>query len=129
MVDAQAAKKSASHAATYLERSISFGLVTIPVNLYSAIERRETLSFNYLEPNGKAGVKAYSLLRVAPKDDRTVWRCPCAPTRGRTDSRVESGQTKGASGAASASSSSCMVAGARFELWKRLPMFEFLLSY
>jgi DNA end-binding protein Ku len=28
--------------------AISFGLVTIPVNLYSAIERRETLSFNLL---------------------------------------------------------------------------------
>jgi DNA end-binding protein Ku len=28
--------------------AISFGLVTIPVNLYSATERRETLSFNLL---------------------------------------------------------------------------------
>ena len=105
--------------------AISFGLVTIPVNLYSAIERRETLSFNllhkkdhariqnkrfcseegvevpwsdvvkgyeyakgqyvvvtdedfekarvpaepyYLEPNGKAGAKAYALLRDALKE-------------------------------------------------------------
>ena len=28
--------------------AISFGRVTIPVNLYSAIERRETLSFSLL---------------------------------------------------------------------------------
>ncbi len=35
--------------------AISFGLVTIPVNLYSAIERRETLSFNLLHKKTKPG--------------------------------------------------------------------------
>jgi hypothetical protein len=37
--------------------------------------------------------------------------------------------TKGLVAFASASPSSFMVAGARFELWKRPPKFEFLLSY
>jgi signal transduction histidine kinase len=44
----RAGKETASHAATYQKGAISFGPVTIPVNLYSAIERRETLSFNLL---------------------------------------------------------------------------------
>ena len=34
--------------------AISSGLVTIPVNLYSAIERRETLSFNLLHKKDHA---------------------------------------------------------------------------
>jgi len=38
----RAVKETASPAATYKKGAISFGPVTIPVNLYSAIERRET---------------------------------------------------------------------------------------
>ena len=34
-----------------------FGLVTIPVNLYSAIERRETLSFNLLHKKDHARIQ------------------------------------------------------------------------
>jgi DNA end-binding protein Ku len=34
--------------------AISFGLVTIPVNLYSAIERSEMLSFNLLHKKDHA---------------------------------------------------------------------------
>jgi DNA end-binding protein Ku len=34
--------------------AISFGLVTIPVNLYSAVERSETLSFNLLHKKDNA---------------------------------------------------------------------------
>ena len=37
--------------------AISFGLVTIPVNLYSAIERRETLSFNLLHKKDHARIQ------------------------------------------------------------------------
>ena len=37
--------------------AISFGLVTIPVNLYSAIERRETLSFNLLHKKDNARIQ------------------------------------------------------------------------
>jgi DNA end-binding protein Ku len=37
--------------------SISFGLVTIPVNLYSAVERRETLSFNLLHKKDNARIQ------------------------------------------------------------------------
>jgi len=44
----RAGKETASHAATYQKGAISLGPVAIPVNLYSAIERRETLSFNLL---------------------------------------------------------------------------------
>jgi DNA end-binding protein Ku len=34
--------------------AISFGLVTIPVNLYSAVERGESLSFHLLHNRGTA---------------------------------------------------------------------------
>jgi len=37
--------------------AISFGLVTIPVNLYSAIERHETLSFNLLHKKDNARIQ------------------------------------------------------------------------
>lgn len=37
--------------------AISFGLVTIPVNLYSAIERSETLSFNLLHKKDHARIQ------------------------------------------------------------------------
>jgi DNA end-binding protein Ku len=37
--------------------AISFGLVTIPVNLYSAIERREMLSFNLLHKKDNARIQ------------------------------------------------------------------------
>jgi len=37
--------------------AISFGLVTIPVNLYSAIEHRETLSFNLLHKKDNARIQ------------------------------------------------------------------------
>jgi DNA end-binding protein Ku len=37
--------------------AISFGLVTIPVNLYSAIERRETLSFSLLHRKDHARIQ------------------------------------------------------------------------
>jgi len=37
--------------------AISFGLVTIPVNLYSAVERRETLSFNLLHKKDNARIQ------------------------------------------------------------------------
>jgi len=36
---------------------ISFGLVTIPVNLYSAVERREALSFNLLHKKDNARIQ------------------------------------------------------------------------
>jgi DNA end-binding protein Ku len=37
--------------------AISFGLVTIPVNLYSAVERREALSFNLLHKKDHARIQ------------------------------------------------------------------------
>src|SRR5919201_5682103 len=37
--------------------AISFGLVSIPVNLYSAVERRETLSFNLLHKKDGARIQ------------------------------------------------------------------------
>jgi len=37
--------------------AISFGLVTIPVNLYSAVERREMLSFNLLDKKDQARIQ------------------------------------------------------------------------
>jgi len=37
--------------------AISFGLVTIPVNLYSAVERSETLSFNLLHKKDNARIQ------------------------------------------------------------------------
>jgi DNA end-binding protein Ku len=37
--------------------AISFGLVTIPVNLYSAVERRETLSFHLLHKKDKSRIE------------------------------------------------------------------------
>jgi len=37
--------------------AISFGLVTIPVNLYPAVERRETLSFHLLHKKDNARIQ------------------------------------------------------------------------
>jgi DNA end-binding protein Ku len=37
--------------------AISFGLVTIPINLYSAVERRETLSFHLLHKKDKSRIE------------------------------------------------------------------------